>query len=298
MVDRHNERHVPETRQTEVSVRVGLGLHGFEFGSQHDLCVGDRSTGGAVHYLAGDGGCVNLVVGQATTQQDSSEDRSHAKQRRVHGYFGRMVIKCSGCIAADYQSLFRNEAGAAGDNEPFCMSRLLVEDELWKLVEALLPPPKPRRFRYPGRKPLDNRAALTGILLVLKTGLAWNDLPREMGCGSGAACWVHKLGVWRKLHRVLLAKLRYADKIDWSRAAVDATTVRALRGGDKTGSTPTDRWWGGTKNHLLTDGNRVPLALHATTASQHEVTNCKSWWSPCQPSRGSPAHPSTNPQPC
>lgn len=102
------------------------------------------------------------------------------------------------------------------------MSRLLVEDELWALVEPLLPVPKPRRFRYPGRKPMDHRAALTGILFVLKTGLPWNDLPREMGCGSGAACWVrlherHKLGVWAKLHRVLLAKLRYAHKIDWSR---------------------------------------------------------------------------------
>ena len=81
------------------------------------------------------------------------------------------------------------------------MSRLLVEDELWKLVEPLLPAPKPRRFRYPGRKPLDNRAALTGILFVLKTGLPWNELPRVMGGGCGAACGVrlhdwHNLGGW------------------------------------------------------------------------------------------------------
>ncbi|MBE7158535.1 MAG: transposase [Rhodospirillales bacterium] len=52
------------------------------------------------------------------------------------------------------------------------MKKLLVEDKLWKRVEQLLPAPKPRRVRYPGRKPLDNRAALTGILFVLKTGLA------------------------------------------------------------------------------------------------------------------------------
>ena len=82
--------------------------------------------------------------------------------------------------------------------------------------------------------------ALTGILFILKTGLPWNDLPREMGCGSGAACWVrlhewHQRGVWAALHAVLLAELRYADKIDWSRAAADSTTLRALRGGDKTG---------------------------------------------------------------
>ena len=87
---------------------------------------------------------------------------------------------------------------------------------------------------------------------LTKTGLSWNELPREMGCGSGAACWVrlhewHQRGGWKKLHAVLLAKLRYADKIDGSRAAADSMTLRALRGGDKTGKTPTDRGRKGTK---------------------------------------------------
>ena len=140
-----------------------------------------------------------------------------------------------------------------------------------------MPALKPRRFRYPGRKPLDNRAALTGIPLVLKSGLPWNDLSREMGCGSRAVCWVrlhewHRLGVWKKLHGVLLARLRYADKIDWSRAAAAATTLRALRGDYKTGRTPTDRGRKGTKDHLLTDGGGVPLAAHATAANYNEVT--------------------------
>ena len=180
------------------------------------------------------------------------------------------------------------------------MSRLLVEDELWKLVEPLLPAPKPRRFRYPGRKPLDNRAALTGILFVLKTGLPWNELPREMGCGSGAACWVrlhewHKLGVWKALHVLLLAKLRYADKIDWSRAAADATTLRALRGGDKTGPTPTDRGRSGTKDHLLTDANGVPLAMHATATNRHEVTQLMTLVEAVPPLAGKPGHPRRKP---
>ena len=157
------------------------------------------------------------------------------------------------------------------------MSKLLVEDELWAEVEPLLPAPKPRRFRYPGRKPLENRAALTGILFILKSGLPWNDLPREMNCGSGAACWVrlhewHQAGIWQALHLVLLSKLRYADKIDWSRAVVDSTTIRALRGGDKTGKTPTDRGRSGTKDHLITEGNGIPLAAQATAANRHDVT--------------------------
>ncbi len=69
------------------------------------------------------------------------------------------------------------------------MARRLLPDELWERIEPLLPPAKPRRFRFPGRKPIDNRKALTGILFVLKTGIPWEDLPQEMGCGSGMTCW-------------------------------------------------------------------------------------------------------------
>src|ERR1700756_3148782 len=65
---------------------------------------------------------------------------------------------------------------------------LLVSDTLWQRVEPLLPPPPKRRFRFPGRKPLDYRKILTGILFVLKTGIAWDDLPAELGCGCGKTC--------------------------------------------------------------------------------------------------------------
>jgi transposase len=69
------------------------------------------------------------------------------------------------------------------------MGKPFIDDELWALIELLLPPAKPRRFKYPGRKPVPDRAALTGILFVLKTGIRWQDLPAEMGCGSGVSCW-------------------------------------------------------------------------------------------------------------
>ncbi len=68
------------------------------------------------------------------------------------------------------------------------MAKPLVPDELWDIIQPLLPPPKPRRFRYPGRKPISDRQALTGILFVLKTGIPWEDLPVEMGCGCGMTC--------------------------------------------------------------------------------------------------------------
>lgn len=124
------------------------------------------------------------------------------------------------------------------------MAKPLVTDELWEVVEPLLPPPKPRRFRCPGRKPLDNRKALTGILFVLKSGIPWEMLPQEMGCGSGMTCWRrlrdwHQAGVWKNLHELLLAKLRHADQIDWSRAIVDSSSLRAVGGGKKTGPNPT-----------------------------------------------------------
>ena len=110
------------------------------------------------------------------------------------------------------------------------MAKPLLSDELWIEIEPLLPPAKPRRFRFPGRKPADNRKALTGILFVLKTGIGWEDLPQEMGCGSGMTCWRRlrdwqAAGVWQALHEVLLARLREADQIDWSRASVDAGSV-------------------------------------------------------------------------
>lgn len=118
------------------------------------------------------------------------------------------------------------------------MAKPLVSDELWDIVHPLLPAPKPRRQRYPGRKPLDDRKALTGILFILKPGMAWEDLPRELGCGSGMTCWRRlrdwqAAGVWALLQQVLLSLLQAEHKIDWSRALVDSSSVRAVFGGPK-----------------------------------------------------------------
>jgi transposase len=118
------------------------------------------------------------------------------------------------------------------------MAKAVLDDALWELIEPLLPRPKKRRKRNPGRKPIPPRASLTGILFVLITGIPWEYLPQEMGCGSGMTCWRrlrdwHKAGVWKKVHRVLLAHLREADQIDWSRAVVDSSSIRAVKGGPK-----------------------------------------------------------------
>lgn len=113
--------------------------------------------------------------------------------------------------------------------------KTLVTGELWAVIEPLLP--KQRRSRKGGRPPIPNRAALTGILFVLQTGIPWEYLPQEMGCGSGVTCWRRlrawqRRGVWKRLHHVLLERLAAADQIDWSRAVVDSRSLAAKRGAD------------------------------------------------------------------
>ena len=66
------------------------------------------------------------------------------------------------------------------------MAKPLVPDELWAEIEPLLPPEPPK---HRGSRPrISDRAALTGIIFVLKSGIPWEMLPQEMGCGSGMSC--------------------------------------------------------------------------------------------------------------
>ena len=113
-----------------------------------------------------------------------------------------------------------------------------MSDELWEIIEPLLPPepPKPKG----GRPRVEDRAALTGIVFVLKSGIPWEMLPKEMGCGSGSTCWRRlrdwqEAGVWEELHRVLLDRLGEADRIDWERASLDSASVPAKRGAKRPG---------------------------------------------------------------
>ena len=120
------------------------------------------------------------------------------------------------------------------------MSKPLVSDELWALVAPLLPPepPKPKG----GRPRVSDRAALSGIIFVLKSGIPWEMLPQEMGCGSGVTCWRRlrdwqEAGVWERLHHLLLDRLGEADQIDWSRASLDSASIPAKRGATRSGRT-------------------------------------------------------------
>ena len=149
------------------------------------------------------------------------------------------------------------------------MAKPLLDDELWEIIEPLLPPPKRRRRRYPGRRPLDRRKVVTGIMFVLKTGIPWEDLPQELGCGSGMSCWRYlnacqKAGVWDKVHLALLNRLRSDDQLDLSFAVVDSSHVRAV-GGAKV---PVPAPWIAGKAGQNTIWSRMRKAFRLPSCSQ------------------------------
>ena len=161
----------------------------------------------------------------------------------------------------------------------------MVSDELWELVQPLIPRPVRVRRGRTGRPRVPDRAALAGIVFVLKSGISWNELPQELGCGSGVTCGqrlreCQQAGVWQQLHRVVLDRLAQQDLLDWSRAAVDSVSVRAKRRGEATGPSPTDRGKAGSKYHVLCDRNGLPLHALVTGAN---CTTAACWprcWTP------------------
>jgi transposase len=156
------------------------------------------------------------------------------------------------------------------------MTRTLLPDELWQEIEPLLPAAKPRHFRFPGRRPLDRRKVLTGILFVLKTGIAWDDLPAELGLGCGRTCHdylqqLQQAGVWQRLHTRILSLLNKAGRIDWLLGVVDSTSAKAPLGGAETGPNPTDRRKLGSKLHVLTDGQGIPVSVELSGANTPDI---------------------------
>jgi transposase len=108
-----------------------------------------------------------------------------------------------------------------------------ISTALFKKIAPLLPvvEPSPKG----GRPRVSDEMALNGIVFVLRTGIPWEELPQELGFGSGMTCWRRlrdwqAAGVWHRLHRVLLAELRSAGQLDMSRASLDGASVPSPRG--------------------------------------------------------------------
>ena len=121
------------------------------------------------------------------------------------------------------------------------MAFVLVPEELWEEIRVLIPPepPKPKG----GRPRVPDRECLTGIVYVLRTGMAWNMVPVELGCGSGVTCWRRfkewsAEGIWEEVKERILNALGRSGQIDWSRAVIDSASVRAVFGGRTRGQTP------------------------------------------------------------
>jgi transposase len=112
----------------------------------------------------------------------------------------------------------------------------LVPDELWAIVEPLLPPP-PRPWWGGRRRTVPDRNCFAAIVYMARTSTPWRLLPaRELGCGSPATCWRRlaewaAAGVFDQLHLEVLDRLGEQGRLDWSRASVDTMSVRARRGG-------------------------------------------------------------------
>src|SRR5512135_210242 len=178
------------------------------------------------------------------------------------------------------------------------MAKPLLPDELWAIIEPILPKwtPSPKG----GQPRLDDRKALTGILFVLKTGIPWEDLPREMGCGCGMTCWrrlrdwqAH--GIWDKIHQILLDRLRGADKLDFSRGIIDSSSVRAAYGGEGTGPSPVDRGKPRSKHHVMTEAQGIPLAAMTTGANVPDINGLVQLFNAVPPVKGKPGHPRRRP---
>ena len=142
------------------------------------------------------------------------------------------------------------------------MAQALLPEDLWSLVAAHLP--THRKSPKGGRPRLDDRATLTGILFVLKTGIPWEYLPRELGCGSGMTCWrrLHewmKAGVWQRVHEAVLRRLREHDQIMWDRACIDAASAPAA-----TANATSRRAGGRSVERKAVEIGKLEIIWHAT----------------------------------
>ena len=148
----------------------------------------------------------------------------------------------------------------------------LVSDALWSIIASLLPVSAPRPWS--GRPRVSDRAALTGLLVVLRIGIQWEMLPLEMGCGSGITCWRRlrdwqEAGVWT--HCTASCCAGFGRPTGSTGAGPAWTAYRWLpEGGPQDRADPTDRGRLGTKRHLVTDWTGIPLAFILTAANTYD----------------------------
>ena len=178
----------------------------------------------------------------------------------------------------------------------------LVTDALWERLEPLLPPAPQRRFHFPGRKPLDYRKILIGILFVLKTGIAWADLPAELAAvaarpaGSISTRCGTKPASGPSCTRCCSPNSTRLTRSTGDGPLIDASFAKAPEGGEDTGPNPTDCGKSGSKHHVLTDAQGIPLAATVTAANVNEVTQVFDVLTNMPPVGGKPGPPREKPE--
>jgi putative transposase len=147
-----------------------------------------------------------------------------------------------------------------------------VSDELWERVQPLIPPRPPRPKG--GRPPADDREMFAAIVYILRTGLQWNALPRELGASSTVydrfRQWESQ-GFFHRLWQAGLAEYDELAGIGWDWQSVDGSVVKAPFAQAAVGPAPTDRGKQGTKRSILCDRRGVPLALVIEGANRHDM---------------------------
>jgi transposase len=180
------------------------------------------------------------------------------------------------------------------------MSQALIDDAIWAGLEPLLPKRRARRGHRYGRTPIPDRAILSGILFVLRSGMPWQMLLRQMACGSGSTCWRRlvrwpRTGVWQRLHETLLAELRRRGRLDQPWTVIDSGSVRAVRGGKKLDRTHPIAARRGSKHHRITDARGVPLVAQVTAANVNDITHLDPMVDALPAVRGRRGHPRRTP---
>ena len=146
-----------------------------------------------------------------------------------------------------------------------------IYDELWKKIEPLIPPPKPKKKA--GRPRKDDRKMMTAIFYILRTGCQWKTLPRSLGAPST----VHdrfqewrEAGLFEAMWKAGLMEYDMKKGIEWEWQSMDGAMTKAPLGGKGTGANPTDRGKKGTKRSMLTEGSGIPLSVAVDGANRHD----------------------------
>ena len=176
---------------------------------------------------------VDATIRRLRRALNAGDEADLLRTVRAEGYaldhkFSTMVAEMAASARADSPSTIRSVDSTLEDRESAWpgdgsgIVEAILPDELWAVIAPLLPP-RPSRPET-GRPALDDQVALAGILFVLKAGIGWEMLPKEMGCGSGSACqrrlreW-QRAGAWEKVRHVLMERTGWAYNVNWSRAA-------------------------------------------------------------------------------